>query len=122
MGNRCFERCGKAERLPVFGQHGCYPANRGKEAHIQHAVGLIEDEDAQGSEIHELAIEEIFEPARSGNHQPGAAAQRGNLLAFGKAADHQSRRRKLLASQRVVLLHDLHGELARGNKSEGRDP
>ncbi len=44
-----------------------------------------------------------------------------NLSAFGQAADDKSRGRQLLASQIVVLLHDLHGEFARGNQRERCD-
>jgi hypothetical protein len=75
MGDGRFQRRGKAHGLPVFRQNRCDPANRGKKSHIQHAVGFVENQDAQIAEMHELAREKIFEPSWSGYHEPRALAQ-----------------------------------------------
>ena len=45
----------------------------------------------------------------------------GELQSFGQSTDDQRRRAELLAAQRVVLIHDLHGEFARGHQHERRD-
>src|SRR5271154_5124915 len=116
--NGGFERGGEAKRLPVFWHERYDPANRGKKSHVEHAIGLVENEDAHGAEIHELAIEKILETSRSSDDEASSLAKCGQLSAFGQAADDQSGGGKLLPAQRVVLLDDLHGEFARGNESE----
>ena len=83
VGDRCFERGGKAERLPVLRQHSHNSADRRKKSHIQHAIGFVENQHAQRAEINELAVEKIFQAARSGDHQTSSVAQGGELRALG---------------------------------------
>ena len=91
MRDGSFQRRGKAHRLPVFRQHGCDSANRRKKSHVQHAIGFVENQHAQIAEMHELAREEIFQSSGSGDHQPRAFAQIGELQPFGQSADDQRR-------------------------------
>ena len=121
MHDGSFERRRKAHRLAFLRQHRCDSANRRKESHVQHAVGLIEDEHSQFAEIDELAAEVIFQASGSGDHQPRARADRASCLPFGQSAHDQRRGGELLAAQRVVLIHDLHGQFARGNEHQRRD-
>ena len=121
MHDGSFERRRKAQRLALLGKHRCDSANRREESHVEHAVGLIEDEDLQSAKIEEVAAEVIFQASRSGDHEPRSRANRGKLFGLGQSAHDQRRGGKLLPAQRVVLIHNLHGEFARGNEHERFD-
>ena len=54
--------------LPPGGDGGHDPLDGGQEAHVQHAVGLIQHQDADCGQIHQLAAQEIVKAARSGDH------------------------------------------------------
>ena len=75
MRDGSFERRGKAHRLPVFRQDRCDSANRRKKSHIEHAIGFVENQNAQIAKMHELARKKIFEPSGGGDHQACAFAQ-----------------------------------------------
>ncbi len=51
-----------------------------QEAHVEHAVGLIEDEVADLIQADELAVEEVAEPAGRGIDHPGAGGIARNWL------------------------------------------
>ena len=51
--------------------------DRGLEAHVEHAVGLVEDEDAHAVEGQVAALEEVLEAAGGGDDDVGAARPRG---------------------------------------------
>src|ERR1700680_1690526 len=55
MHDGSFKRCRKAQRLALLGKYRCDSANRREESHVQHAVGLIEDEHMQSAKIEEAA-------------------------------------------------------------------
>ena len=112
---------GEAHRLALTGQRGHNAAKGGKKSHIHHAIGLIENEDSQRAEVDELAAEEVFQPAGSGNHQAGSFAEGGELGRFGQASHYQGCGRQALAAQGVVLVHHLHGQFARGDKHQRGD-
>ena len=65
--DRGFQRRGEEQGLALFRQDGCDPANRGKKSHVQHAVGLVENQDSQIAKIEELAIEEVLQTAGRGD-------------------------------------------------------
>ena len=67
------------------------------------------------------AVEIIFQPPGSRDNNARSLANGVELRTFGKTADDECRRRELFASQGVVLLHNLHGQFARGNQHERRD-
>src|SRR5579862_9290775 len=71
---RRFQRGGKTHGLAILGKRGRDSANGRKKSHIEHTVGLIEDQHLKGAEIHQLAVEEILQPSRSCDHQAGAPA------------------------------------------------
>ena len=121
MHDGSFQRGGKAHRLPIFRQDRCDSANGRKKSHVEHAIRFIEDQHAEIAEVNKLAREEIFQTSGSRDYQARAFAQRGELQTFGQTANDQRRGAKQLAAQRVVLLHNLHGQFARGDQHEGRD-
>src|SRR6266576_509887 len=69
-----FQRRGEAHRLPLFRQDRYDSLDRGKESHVQHTVGFVEDENTQCAKVEESAFEVIFEPPRRGHNQPGSLA------------------------------------------------
>src|SRR5207249_2965552 len=83
-------------------------ANRREESHVQHAVRFVEDEHAQRIKMKQPAVEIIFEPSRSSDHQPRSFANGLELPALGQSANNERRRQKVIPAQLVKLIHDLH--------------
>ncbi len=94
-----------------FEHLGDDPADRRFEAHVEHPVGLVEDEDADAAEGDGAAGEQVLEPARGGDDDVGAAG-RGDLGAEADAAVDGADPQLLGAADRVELVDDLAGELA----------
>ena len=115
------ERGGVAQRLPVRAQLADDALDGGLESHVQHAIALIEHQHFHAIQLHQLAIEKVFEPARGCDHQAHAAAQRIELRAFGKSADDQRGAHVALRHQLPVDLLHLHGQLARGQQHQRGD-
>ena len=89
------------------------------EAHVEHPVGLVEDEDADVAQRDEPAILEVGEPARRGDDdvRPLEALRlRGNGRAAIRGLGADSARR---AELRQLLRH-LQRELARRDKDKRR--
>jgi len=62
----------------------------GFEAHVEHAVDLVENEDFDAAEVDEPAVEVVFEAARGWATMRRAPATDGfELRAFGEAAADQ---------------------------------
>ena len=93
-------------------------ADVGHEAHVQHPVGLVEDEEFDLVELDGLLLEVIEQPPRSGHDDLHAAAQFLDLwLDVHAAIDRRGAQRQIFA----VLTHgfiDLQHELARGGEHE----
>ena len=86
----------------------------GQKAHIQHAVGFVEDQNFHLPQVDQVTGDEILQASGGGNDETRAGAHRCNLRFFRKAADNQSRLRQVTAAEFLVLSIDLHGQLARG--------
>ena len=88
------------------------------EAHIEHAVHLVQHQDLYLVQAHQPALEEVLQPSRRGHNEPRSAANGIELRPFGHAADHQGHRlRGTGANGAEVLLH-LHGQLPRGQQDQ----
>ena len=59
------------------------------EAHVEHAVGLVEDEHLDVAEAQRVALDEIEQAAGGGHQHVDAVHQRAHLLAHRHAADRQ---------------------------------
>ena len=96
------------ERLDVLG-----------EAHVQHLVRLVEDEDAHLVELQRAPLEVVERPAGRRHHDVGPALERADLLVHRRAAveghDAQAEPPRVL----VDRLGHLHRQLARGDEDEG---
>ena len=105
------QRGGEEHRLPV-GRDAVHDlVDLRLEAHVEHAVGLVEDEDLDALEAHGATAREVAEAARRGDDDlrlgdvPHLLAQRGAAVGAGdpEAAG---------AGDAGDLLGDLRGELA----------
>ena len=83
------------------------------EAHVEHAVGLVEDEHLDIVEAHRAAVVEVEQAAGRRDQHVDAARQRADLLADRHAADDQRRRDAQVAAVGREEFDDLVAELAR---------
>ena len=111
----------KSMRLPLgFGSAAHDDVELRLEAHVEHAVGLVEDEDADVGERDGLALEMIDESAGSRDDDGGLGAERAHLRAVGDAADHE--RRLESGSEPLGPAVDLLGELPGRRQHQGGGP
>ena len=102
-------RCGRQDRLEVFG-----------EAHVEHLVGLVEDRDHHLVETQAAALQVIDRSARRRDDDVNASPQPAELLPDRlPAIDRQDARPHLAAIFQERFGH-LHRELAGGDQHECR--
>ncbi len=95
------------------------PLDLRQEAHVEHPVGLVEDEDPDAVERDQAALDEIVQPARRRDDDLGAAQPlrlRGDGCAAVDGRDAEPARR----AERRQLLGHLQRELA--GRGEARAP
>jgi hypothetical protein len=110
---------GEHDGLAVGGDLPDDAVDGGAEAHVQHAVGLVEDEGADVAEGQRAAVQEVLQAARGGHEDVGLRRELGLLHEPGAAVDGGDAQRAGVG-QRAQLLHDLQGELAgRGEHERG---
>ena len=93
--------------------------DRGLEAHVEHAVGLVEDEDPHAVEGQVAALEEVLQ-ATGGGHDDVGLRGRAGLLDDPHAAVDRGDLQRAGVRQRADVLDDLAGQLAGGGEDEGR--
>ncbi len=109
------------QRLPLFGQAVDDLADVVDEAHVEHPVGLVEDEGLDVREVDIALIAEVVEPARRRDEDVDAALERLDLRRLPDAAeDHGASDRQILAVKLEVLL-DLQRQLARRRQDQRAD-
>ena len=81
------------QRLALARQHPDDPADVADEAHVEHLVGLVEDEDLDVAEVERPGLDEVEEAPGRGDEDVDAAGQRADLLADRHAADGEPDRR-----------------------------
>ena len=109
-------RHGRAEehRLARLGQKPRDAADRLDEAHVEHAVGLVEDEELDLAEVDQALVEQVDQSARRGDDDVDALLDRADLRALADAAeDHRVTQRRVTAVAREAL-GDLRRELTSG--------
>uniref|UniRef100_E6QI67 Uncharacterized protein n=1 Tax=mine drainage metagenome TaxID=410659 RepID=E6QI67_9ZZZZ len=90
------------------------------EAHVEHAIHFVEDEDANHFELDEFAVEVVFEPAGSGDDDAGTAADGLQLWPFGHTADDEGDSVCGVGVEAAEGGLDLHGQLASGQQDQSR--
>ena len=106
------------ERLAVVGGERDDPVDGGAEAHVEHPVGLVEDEDADPAKRDRAAGDQVLEPARGGDDDVGASGGL-DLGAEADAAVDGGDAQLAGADQRRELVDDLAGELPGRGEDEG---
>ena len=112
------ERGGEQQRLAVGGDLRDDLAHLRHEAHVQHAVGLVEYEDLHIAEVAGALVDEVDQAAGSRDEQVGAMAQRVDLRLVADAAYHGRATVLGARGDSVRDILDLVCELARGGHDE----
>ena len=102
------------QRLPGFRQQTDDAFDIGDEPHIEHPVGLVDDQDAHIRQQDLAALEQVEHPARRGDQHIDAAVEFLQLIAKAFAADQQRGR------EPVMLAVALEGGLDLGRQFAGR--
>ena len=91
----------------------------GQEAHVGHAVGLVDHDDADIAEVDVATLDQILEPAGAGDEDVNATTKRVDLRAVASAAVDGSDLTATGFGERLHLAADLIGKLAGWRKDEG---
>ena len=91
----------------------------GQEAHVGHAVGLVDHDDADIAEVDVATLDQILEPAGAGDEDVNATTKRVDLRAVASAAVDGSDLTATGFGERLHLAADLIGKLAGWREDEG---
>ena len=109
---------GEEQRLPRERHQLADALDVGNEAHVEHTVGLVDDENFDAGEQQLAAIEEVEQAARRRDQHVGAAHDLGFLIAEGDAADQQRDVELVIRAIFGEAFLDLRGEFARRLENE----
>ncbi len=84
----------------------------GDEAHVEHAVGLVEDEELDEVEAHGLLFDVVEQPARRGDDDLAAFLQFGDLRPHVHAAVDADRAQREVLAVGLDRFLDLHRQFA----------
>ena len=90
----------------------------GQEAHVGHAVGLVDDDDLDVLEVDVAALDQVLEAAGAGHQDVDALAQRAALAAVADAAVDRHGPALADGEQGRELLVDLLGQLTGGGQDQ----
>ena len=121
LGDVGVEGRGVAHGLAGLGEGADDATDGREEAHVEHAIDLIEDEHVDGADVDLAAAEEVFEAAGGGDDETGAAVEVVELGVLRKAAADEHGVVPGLGDELGVGLQHLHGELAGGKEDESPD-
>ena len=122
--NRRRHRRTEKERLTPRRQIRQDAADLGKEAHVEHAIGLVENEILEMAHPRITRPHVIQQPSWRGDDHVDAALERVFLRAHAHAAEDRRARDRGVDRQRVEIFENLRRELAGRRKDEraGRTP
>ena len=106
------------QRLPARRQQLADALDVGDEAHVEHAVGLVDDEDLDAGQQDLAAPEVIEQAARRGDQHVDAAVELAQLLVEGDAADQQRHGELVVDAVFLEALLHLGGKLARRRQDQ----
>ena len=101
------------QRLPLDRQFRDDLADVVDEAHVEHAVGFVEHEELDLSELQAVALHEIEQAAGRGHHDFDALHDGADLASHRHAADRQRRGQADVAAIGVEAVEDLSRQFAR---------
>ena len=102
------------EVLALLRQHLEDALDVADEAHVEHAVGFVEDEDLHFGERHGALFAQVEQPAGRRDQDVAAVAGLVDLRFLGDAAEHDERAQIAVFAVVLDALRDLRGELTRG--------
>src|SRR5215211_5676770 len=111
------ERGGEEQGLALLRAGADDPVDGRAEAHVEHAVGLVEDEELEVVEANGAAGHQVLEAAGRGHQDVGALACPDLLLEADPAVDGGDLE-PVDPGEGLGLLDDLGGELTRGGEHE----
>ena len=114
LGDVGVEGGGVAHGLARLGKGGDDAADGGEEAHVEHAVDLVEDEHVDLLDVDLAAAKEVFETAGGGDDEARSAVELVKLTVLRETAADEDRVVLGLRDELRVVLEHLHGELAGG--------
>jgi len=100
-------------RLPAGGEQAADALDVRDEAHVEHAVGLVDHQDVDAAQQDAPALELVEHAAGSGDQHVGAAIEHLVLVFEADAADQQRHRQAMVLAVFFEILGNLRGELAR---------
>ena len=120
--DRAVERGREEQRLARVGGLVEELAHLGQEAHVGHAVGLVDHDRLHRGQVDFATLDEVLEPSGAGHEDVGAAPHRLQLRAEAGAAVHRGHAQLARAAQPRELTAHLRGQLARGHEHEADGP
>ena len=117
------ERGAEHQRLSLLLRHvraGDDLSDLRLEPHVQHAVGLIEDEELDHRQRDAASLEEVDQAAGSGHEDVAPPLDLPQLIADVLAAVHHHRLEPGAVHKLARLVVDLSGQLARGSQHQRR--
>ena len=109
----------KNMRLPGEGQELADALDVRDEAHVEHAVGLVDHQHVDAGEEKLAALEMVDQAARRGDDDVRAAVDLQGLRLEGDAADEEGDGEIMQLAQRLEGLAHLVGQFAGGLEDEG---
>ena len=106
------------QRLALLRQAVEDALDRRQEAHVEHAVGLVEDQHLHRVELHAAAVEVVDQAARAGHQHVHAAAQLVDLRLHADAAEQRGDVELEVATVGLEAVGDLHRQLAGGHQHQ----
>jgi len=112
----------REQEVLTLRRHECHDAlHVGRKAHIEHAVGLVEDEHLHVGEVDVTTADEVEKSARSGDEYVDATSQRPLLWIVADAAVHDCRTVTSHLGRSACDFIDLNSELTRRGDDECLD-
>ena len=93
-------------------------AHRGEEAHVGHAVRLVEHDRRDVVETHVAPLDQVFEAPRAGHDDVDALVQRAHLVAVAGAAEDGDDPLAVMPEEAADDIVDLRGQLARRHEDQ----
>ena len=115
----CRHGGGEEQGLPARGKQLADALDVRDEPHVEHAVGLVDDQDLHPGQQDLAAPEVIEQPARRGDQHVDAAVEFLELVVERYAADQQGQRELVVDPVFLEALRDLGGKLA-GRRQDQR--
>jgi hypothetical protein len=104
---------GEQQCLALLGDRRHDAAHVLDEAHVEHAIGFVEHEEADMSETGMALLHQVEQAARRGDQDVDAAIERLDLAAEAQPADHHAEAQAEATPVGVERTGDLDGKLAR---------